>query len=489
LLDADVVRAVASDSALTLLSEDGSLLRLSPQTGADLSRSRLTAGHVVSADLSPLTAAAAHSVPAARPLRDTLIEIVLDTDARLLPARLLALNALAAIPDGSITQDLLRIDTQPGIPAPLRSRITALLPARKLGSEYLVDALLDRYDYLEDRSPPPLAAIVPALVAAHETRAVPRLVERLFDPATPLDELRLLVEAIASLGDTAAAQPLARFLAMYHADSSLADDPSSLTAAARALHQRGGRSDEEMLQGFSHDTATLPALRASLAELPQPMAAEPPPPTAAEPAAAASAETNVPERLSDDAIARALATKAEELRTCTLEELTRNPDLRSVRLSFIVKGDGSFDALSVLPDHPAFSQCLQARLSSLRFPPFRSGRRLASYNVAVHPNMELALTPPSAAGERPFWRNSELRAGAAAQIPDTPPWWRDQNPLFVAVDEAPKPANNAAKAVVSEPAVTPKEPATTQKSIRPAESKPVESAPDDAWWLPVQKQK
>jgi hypothetical protein len=190
--------------------------------------------------------------------------------------------------------------------------------------------------------------------------------------------------------------------------------------------------------------------------------------------------------LSDDAVARTLAGKAEELRICTIEELSRNPDLRSVRLSFIVQGDGSFNGLSVLPDHPAFSQCLQARLASLRFPPFRSGRRLASYSVAVHPNMELGIAPPSAAGDRPFWRNSELRAGASLTVPDAPPWWQDQNPLFVAVDEAPRPANNAAKVVAPEPASTPKESAASKPS---KSTEPQPATPEDTWWLPTQKQK
>jgi hypothetical protein len=545
LLDADVVRAAASAAGLSLLSEDGSLRRLDPASGAELQRVQVLTGRVASADLAlaaePAPNAAAGSAepsadaadaaqpgfvrgadaaqpgfvrgadaaqpgfvrgadaaqpgfvrgadaaqPApAPPLRDALLEIALDTDARLLPGRLLALSALAALPEPVVTQDLLRIYTQPGVPSALRERIAKLLQTRQLGTEYLVDALLEDYDFLEDRSPPPLAAIVPALVAAHETRAVPRLVERLFDPDTRLAELEGLVQAIALLGDVGAAEPLARFLAMYHADSALADDPTSLAAAARALYVRAGPTHSALLSTLAQDPATLPALRASLSELQPPPAAEPTPPAAepTPPAAVAVAKPNqasLPERLSDDALQHAFVAHAEDLRACTLEELARNPNLRSLRLSFVVQSDGGFSDLSVLPDHTELLRCLQGRLATLRFPAFRGPRRLASYNVAVHPNADLALAPPTEAGaERPFWKLSELRAGPAPKLPDQAPWWQDQNPLFVAVDTAPKPAPTAAPETRPQPAPAPAKP------VRAAEAKPAENAPEDAWWLPT----
>jgi hypothetical protein len=488
LLDSDVVRAAVSVAGLSLLSEDGSLRRLDPVTGAELQQVRLVTGLVASADITrgslaaggPAAAAqpAAAGEPAAAALRGALLEIALDTDARLLPARLLAVTALAALQEPAVTEDLLRIYTQPGVPVAMRERIAKLLPTRRLGTEYLVDALLEDYDFLEDRSPPPLAAIVPALVAAHETRAVPRLVERLFDPDTRLDELVGLVDAIALLGDSSAGEPLARFLAMYHADSSLAENPAALLAAARALHARVSPANRALLATLTNDVATLPALRAGLAELQQPPAAE----VVASPASSVAETTlaSLPERLSDEALQRPFVEHADELRACTLEELTRNPNLRSLRLSFVVQSDGGFSGLSVLPDHAELLSCLQARLGSMRFPLFRGPRRLASYSVAVHANTDLALAPPTEAGaERAFWRLAELRAGPVATLPSVPPWWQDENPLFVAVDSAAK-ASPATDASPVEPAPGPPKPARAA-----SEAKPAETPAEDAWWLPA----
>jgi outer membrane protein assembly factor BamB len=474
LLDADVVRAHSAGAVLTLVGEDGSLQLLSADTGADRGRLRMAA-RVASADIRAegLSVPAASELP--RPLRNALAEIALDTDARLLPGRLLAVSALAALQDPLATSDLLHIYTQAGAPPALRERIAAVLPTRRVGTEYLIDALLDDYDFLEDRSAPPLAAIVPSLVAAHETRAVPRLVERLFDPDTRLPELEGLVDAIAQLGDESASQPLARFLAMYHADSSLAAEPASLVAAARALLARGG-SHAELVQAVARASITLPALRATLAELLSTPAA-PDAPQLAAAAAAPIAAAAAPELLSDAAVKRVFADHADDLRMCILSELARNPSLRLLRLSFVVKSDGGLDGLQVLPDHAELVQCLKSRFAGLRFPAFQGGRRLASYSVAVHSDaVSAALAQPRAAGaEQPFWRLSELRAGPTAPVPNVAPWWENRNPLFVAVDDALTPS----AAPVTDP------PSSTQKPDAGAAKQPEENAPPDKWWLPT----
>jgi hypothetical protein len=474
LLDADVVRAHSAGNLLMLIEEDGSLQLLSADTGADRGRLRLAA-RVASADVraESLSEPAASEPP--RPLRNALAEIALDTDARLLPGRLLGVSALAAQQDPLATSDLLHIYAQTGAPAALRERIAAVLPTRRIGTEYLIDALLDDYDFLEDRSAPPLAAIVPALVATHETRAVPRLVERLFDADTRLDELEGLVDAIAQLGDESAGQPLARFLAMYHADSSLAAEPASLAAAARALLARGG-SHAALVQAVARASITLPALRATLVELlATPLAPEASQLTAAvAPAAAAAAP---PELLSDAAVQRVFAEHTDDLRICILSELTRNPSLRLLRLSFVIKSDGGLDGLQVLPDHAELVQCLKSRFAGLRFPAFQAGRRLASYSVAVHSDaVSAALAQPKLAGaEQPFWRLSELRAGPLARVPNVAPWWENRNPLFVAVDDA-LPASAA-------PVASPPPTAGTPDAGVPKQ--PQEAAPPDKWWLPA----
>ena len=478
LLDSDVVRMQLAGPQLLALTEDGSLLRFDAASGAQLLRMQLP-GDISSADVRATKLADLERTESPRPLRTALAEMALDTDARLLPGRLLAVAALAALPDPEATSDLLHVYVQPGAPSALRDRIAALLPSRRVGGEYLVDALLDDYDFLEDRSAPPLAAIVPSLLALHETRAVPRLVERLFDPDTQLDDLEGLVNAIAELGDESASQPLARFLSMYHADSSLAANPAALVAAARALLSRKG-SGADLVHAVASAAITSPNLRPRLAELmpkPAPVAAAPAAVVSAPPTEAAS------DWLSDAEVKRVFAQYAGELRTCVLSELGRNPALRQLRLSFVLRSDGALAGLQVLPDHPELLQCLRTQLATLRFPAFRAARRLASYTIAVHSDAvsEVLSEPRDERAEQPFWRLAELRAGPIAQLPVAPPWWQNQNPLFVAVDESvsPAPATAPPRAAASEAAAAPAD------KQAPATLSPAPPAKVDQWWLPT----
>jgi len=473
LLDSDVVRTEASGfqastqtpASLLALCEDGSLLQLEAASGASRTLAHL-GGRIDSAELAVGNWAALPdgTEPAPR-LRRSLAEIALDTDARLLPGRRLAVSALGALPDPAATEDLLQLYAQAGVPDALRSHVAEVLAQRRVGSEFLVDALLADYDFLDDRSAPPLAAIVPSLVASRETRAVPRLVERLFDPDTRVSELPLVVTAIASLGGSTALPALAQFFAMYHADSSLAAAPDALLAAAHALWASGLAANTALVASAAQDPATLADARAGLIAL---VAAEPvtSATVARTESTAPKPDSALPPTLSDDAIARTFVEHADDLRGCVLSELASNPGLRAVRLAFVVNGNGSLNGLQVLPDHPELVACLKPKLLAARFPPFGRSRRLANYTIAVHPD---ARSPERQGdnGERDaFWQFAQLRAAGTARTGK--PWWRNQNPLFVSLESAPaaSPSASQAKQTTAEP--------------------PVDgaAAPADSWWLP-----
>jgi outer membrane protein assembly factor BamB len=471
LLDSDVVRAqTLAGSGLLVLSEDGSLLQLNAASGALRTLARL-AGPIDSADLAasalaPLPA----GTEAAPPLRRSLAEIALDTDARLLPGRRLAVAALGALPDPEATEDLLQLYAQAGVPEALRARVAEVLAQRRAGREFLVDALLADYDFLDDRSPPPLAAIVPGLVALHETRALPRLVERLFDPDTRLSELPIVVTAIATLGGPSALPALAEFLAMYHADSSLAAAPDALSAAARALWASSVPAHRALVASVARDPATLDDARAELTALLNPETTNSAPLAQAEPETP-KPEAALPITLSDEAIARTFVEHADDLRGCVLSELASNPALRAVRLAFVINGNGSLSGLQVLPDHAELVACLKPKLLAAHFPAFGRARRLANYTIAVHPDARSFERPnDNAAGEN-FWHFAQLRAAGVGRTGK--PWWRNRNPLFVSVESEPAPSPSASQA---------KQPTGESTGTAPAGRA---AAPADAWWLPA----
>lgn len=235
-LTSDLVRADATEAGLVIVLDSGEWMALDGHSGGVLLRGAMGSA-VASAALDigdlalPATPAAGDAVEA----RTALSAMALDPDTRLLPARNLAVDALASLEDPGATADLLAVARAPATPEPLRARTVERLVTRHTGMDALLAALDEHYDFLDRTAAPPLQVIVPPLVAHHERRALPGLTTRLFDPATPAADLELCIRALAAIGGDEAEEALARFRAMYHADSSLADDERTQPALSEAL--------------------------------------------------------------------------------------------------------------------------------------------------------------------------------------------------------------------------------------------------------------
>ncbi len=488
LMEADVVRARAADAGLWVVTEAGELSLLAADSGEPRVRSALGV-RVTSADVrtssgaapaasGPQLAAAAPAEPIAVDLQASLKKLAADTDARLLPARLLAVDELARLESSSASLDLLDVYSAPNTPRGLQDRIEKRMRERKLGAEVLVAALDEHEDFLEERKGAPLRAIVPGLVTQNEARALPGLIEHLFDPDTKLADLSMLVSAIDALGGERAREPLLRFFEMYRADSSLAAEPKALALAAEALIARdAGRL---VLEATRDSTLTAPALREQLTALltaPQ----EVPAPEVAKVAAAPAPAKPAPV---------ALRTRLDEARAsfepCLTALSARAPKLGSVRLQFVAQPDGAVREVHVMPNDAELGQCLRAKLGELKLP--SEQKELVSYRLVLAPAIAPALPSVERADSGAFWSRAEQRAPKAAVRSKEPPWWVDQNPLFLAIDVPPPPT----KLLPSSP------PPPSQPSPRAqAESKdrtpsptaappqPQAAGPEDAWWEPV----
>jgi outer membrane protein assembly factor BamB len=540
LVDADVARARASDSGLWLVTEAGILLQLDAATGEPRTPQSLGV-RIASADIRtatsagaplPLSAAAqtpaaptstlaqsppvaaAPPPPAAAPtaqqqpapealarLQASLRRVADDTDARLLPARALAVDELARLESPTATGDLLAIYAAPNTPSGLRDRIAKRLRERTSGSEHLVAALAQHQDFLEERSAPPLRAIVPGLITQHDTRAVPGLVDQLFDPNTPVSDLGLVVSAIDVLSGDQGREPLRRFFSMYRSDSALASDPSALVLTAQALIARNDAPSRALLEATRDSVVTAPALREQLAGL-----LAPPPAAAPEPAAeVAAAPVAAPPPPIE--IRTLLDAARPQLAPCVDAARARTPKLTTVRVWFVALPDGSVRDVRVTPIDERLASCLGAKLAELRLPSDR--KQLVSYQLAV---------PPTAAGEtagaggdtgEAFWALAARRAPKSSRAPQSAPWWVDKNPLFVVMDEATgtatqaeaghnmpaamvsgaarastqtpaKPSGGRASSASPQPAPQP----GAASSLTPAPATP--SASEDNWWVPAQ---
>jgi hypothetical protein len=492
-----------------------------PLAASGASASQADASHPAAAlTQAPMTSAAAPASPASwqppKPYTPTpealarvqanLRRVADDTDARLLPARSLAIDELAALDSPSATADLLAVYAAPNTPTQLRERIVKRLRERTSGSEHLVAALAQHQDFLEERPAPPLRAIVPGVITQHDTSAVQGLIAQLFDPNTPAADLGLVVTAIDVLGGEQAREPLRRFFAMYRVDSALANDPDALVLAARALLARDDAPSRALLEATRDSALTAPALREELASL-----LAPPPAAGPEQVevVAATPKAAAPPPIE---LRTLLDASRPQLATCLDAAKLRSPKLTTVRLWFVALPDGSVRDVHVMPIDKQLAGCLGQKLAELRLPNDR--KQLVSFQLAVAP--AIASTPADVtATSEDFWATAERRASKNTKPPQSPPWWEDKNPLFVVMDAATgmrvasQPANAAPPPALAPPSAAPatsaeaKQPApkssedqappheavqqpAAASGLKPAASAPQPPASVDAWWLPQQ---
>jgi outer membrane protein assembly factor BamB len=501
-LGADSAELRASAEHVRVVTESGHVLWFAADSGAPLGRVKLP-DQLTSADSSAVAAApsSTSAVEASSSLQSELRALALDTDARLLPSRKLAVSALAASAEPSASRDLLDVYTQPSAPRELQGHVARVLAVRERGSEHLVEALTGDYNFLTGTPAPPLAAIVPGLVKNNEQRAVPRLIDRLFDPDTRLSELQLLVDAIAKLGGPQAKKPLADFLALYHADSSLADDVSSLLTAAKALAPEAPASAQaaagaprrpepelQLLEAIAKDPSTLAPVKDGLVSLLATSAPAPQAEAVASQDSEPEPEAPVLERLNDETISSVFSAHAGELRECIAAELSRNAGLRALRFHFIVESSGKLSRFAVWPKRAELLECLQPKIEQLQFPAFARGRRLASYTFALRSDASRDEAEVQE-GAKPFWFVAQLRGVGAPSETERAPWWQNQNPLYVSVEEPSKPTDqaDAKQAPVESQAKPSPAAADGDKRQTPPPASGEEKPATDQWWVPAER--
>ena len=198
--------------------------------------------------------------------------------------------------------------------------------------------------------------------------------------------------------------------------------------------------------------------------------------------------------MSDEDIASTFAAHAAELRECISAELAHNPSLRALRFNFVVDRQGALSRLEVWPKREQLASCLTPKLLAARFPAFVRGPRMASYTLQLQAQSAAKENTEDKTEPQPFWFQAQLRAGGATTDPKRVPWWRDQNPLFVAVDEpvsAPATAPSAsADDAQPEPSPGARAQDAQQRAImKRAEEQRREPAtpPSDSWWVPAQQ--
>ncbi|HJL46124.1 MAG TPA: PQQ-binding-like beta-propeller repeat protein [Polyangiaceae bacterium LLY-WYZ-15_(1-7)] len=357
--DEDIVGASAQPGGLLLADQGGGyafvgaadgLRRWSASVDAAPTAVRFAAG-----DFAP----SGGPEGAALSLEDQLLATAQNTDARLVPARTLAVRMLRALPDPAVTGHLIALCEDARAPEAVRGEACGALARRESGEAHVLEALQRHAGFLEGTSAPPVGPLARAAVAMESEAAVPHLIAHLRDPATPASALRPLLDALKALGARAAVEPIGDFLRLYHAearDEALAD---GVVAAAEALVALQGPAAEELLVEVQGDPLAPPALRGRLAEVLEALRAAGEEPESeggegdgdegdgdAEAAEASEGdEPELPQRVTRRHVEAALEPVMQDIRQCLRD------DERAVtgRLVIVLEGDGEVAMVSVRP--------------------------------------------------------------------------------------------------------------------------------------------
>jgi hypothetical protein len=385
-LDHDVVGSAAVPGGVLVVDDHGGVALLRAQDGVRGSLGEVGSGAVAARVRGGTAPLSAQPDAEPLPLRDQLLAVAASTDSRLVPGRIYAVTALAALPEGEVTGNLVTLCEDRRAPAQLRSASCTALAARTAGPDEVLRALERHAAFLEGTSTPPVGALAQAAQAMSERRAVPALLAHLRDPETPSADLVALVGALAALGVRDAAEPIGDFLRLYHAEDGDPHLTRGLVAAIGAVVTLAGPTARDVVASVANDPLALGDVRSAaqtaLAEIER--VAEPEPDPADGGAEATAAEgtaegTGAPPAVTDDSrpevltaqlITATLTPVRDSLRAC-LQSVDSRPT--SARAIIRLDGDGAVEGVSVTPS--SVEGCVRTILRGVRFPANRRGTR------------------------------------------------------------------------------------------------------------------
>lgn len=381
-LPGDVVGASAENHGILIVDEQGRIHVLSredgrvtfsaeagmPATWAHVSYTELQGGEPRGEGMA---------------LRDQLLSLVQNTDARLVPARAYGARLLAALPEPDVTANLIALCDDRTLPPVLHDEVCEALASRENGSEHVIAALDRHASYLRGTSAPPVGPLARSAARARSQAAVPLLIAQLRDPSTPAADLEDLANALRELGAASAADPLDDFVRLYHAESP--DDEAlgrALAAAVAAYAALAGPASQDTLRWLIDDTMSHPAAREAAATA---LATVTAPATATTTATASDSDGEMtistaerPERITLPMVNEVLHAVEPELDRCLIQPGRVYGQARVV-LAFMP--DGSLQTISVTP--APLQECIEAIVRTRTFPAtLASTRQTITYTVA-----------------------------------------------------------------------------------------------------------
>jgi len=270
------VELVASEdtgAAILAISQTGDLVALDPANGAVRLDQNILKGATTGSVLGATFDADGWSPSAQGEKTETvaaLVSIARDHDARFDRVKELAVQALAKLPGGEVTQELLGVLADTRAPQHLKDVVVDLLVARKdpASLSVLAAQLSAHDDFLLQTQPLALGPVAKAIAGlggakldpAAVAAALAALQSHLDAPTTQVADLVFVIDAMAAIGGGKERPALGSHLLLYHADDDLGSDPAWGKAIVLALENHGGPGERELLRQVAADPRTKPDL-------------------------------------------------------------------------------------------------------------------------------------------------------------------------------------------------------------------------------------
>lgn len=299
------------------------------------------------------------------PLEKQLLEAAELSDPRLVGARALAIRYYAEFDSEDVTFELIELCADRSNLPMVRNAACDKVAQRKKGAKHVRAALAKRASYLDEVSPPPVAALAGAAVQMNMRTAVADLLSHVKDPATPSEELAGAFDALGELGNASTGDSIEEYLQFYHAETS---DPvfiAALGSAAEALVRlKDQKNATATLERLQKDPFTSPKLKQLLTgtleslkpkEKPEPKPSEEPEEKKPEPV-----EDTRPERLTSDMLQKLFTPLLGDMKKCL------DKDTKKIKLVVVVNPTGEIVTVGANPNEK--KTCVEPLVRKIQFP-------------------------------------------------------------------------------------------------------------------------
>ncbi|MEO0324010.1 MAG: PQQ-binding-like beta-propeller repeat protein [Myxococcota bacterium] len=370
----DAVGVEAQRGGVFVADEDGTLRFLDARDGHERWSGQVPGGGEGTVPLAvrfrPGTFAPGGEESAAESTLTQLVNAARMSDARLVPARILAVHLLGELEGDAVSEALIGLCGDRSAPRQLRGEACDSLAGRRSGPGPVRAALATQASFLDGRDAPPVGPLAAAAAALGLGDVVPSLLAHLEDPATELADLPALVRALDTLDAEEAEDALSAFLRLYHAAD---PDAPMVEALGRAAESRAGvdaREAGELLEALLADPFTAPQTQDRLLPV-------------AERIRAGAVETPAPELVPEDTdsqddelplhVTAAMVEAVLEPAYARLTECLRRSPETQARLVIVLEGDGTVFLVDVDPER--FQSCIEPIVRRYTFPGNRRGAR------------------------------------------------------------------------------------------------------------------